>query len=91
MDMLNFAFAGILLQPNRDLNATQLHWKPVIFYSRKFQRPKIKYHIYDKKLLAIINCFEQWQYYFEHTSYTTYILSNHYNLYYFMTTKELTF
>ena len=89
-DVLNFALASILLQSNRDPNATQLHWRLVAFYSRKFQGPKVRYHTYNKELLAIIDCFKQWQYYLKHVSYTTYILSDHHNLHYFMTMKELT-
>ena len=89
-DASNFALAGILLQPDRDPDATQLHWRPVAFYSRKFQGPEIRYHTHDKELLAIVDCFKQWRHYLEHASHTTRVLSDHHNLRYFMTTKELT-
>ena len=89
-DASNFALAGILLQPDRDPNATQLHWRPVAFYSRKFQGPEVRYHTHDKELLAIVDCFKQWRHYLEHASHTTRVLSDHHNLRYFMTTKELT-
>ncbi len=31
------------------------------FYSKSMILAEINYHIYDKKLLVIIRCFEHWQ------------------------------
>ena len=33
----------------------------MIFYNKSFNLVKINYHIYDKKLLIIIRCFEHWR------------------------------
>ena len=30
-------------------------WHPIAYYSRKFTRPKERYDVYNKELLAIVN------------------------------------
>ncbi|KAH9268952.1 hypothetical protein BASA83_009088 [Batrachochytrium salamandrivorans] len=48
------------------------------------------YEIYDKELLAITTCLKEWRHFLQgsHTPFT--ILTDHKNLEYFMTTKQLT-
>lgn len=48
------------------------------------------YKIYNKKLLAIIRYFEEWQSELERTSIPVQVLTDHKRLKYFMTTKKLT-
>ena len=47
------------------------------------------YEIYDKELLAIVRCFEQWRPELEGASFPIAVLSDHKNLQYFATTKQL--
>ena len=47
------------------------------------------YKIHDKKLLAIVKCFQQWRVYFENAKHRVVIYTNHKNLLYFTTTKVL--
>ena len=48
------------------------------------------YEIYDKELLAIIRCFEEWRPDLEGTDLPVQVLTDHKSLEYFMTTKRLT-
>jgi len=48
------------------------------------------YKIYNKELLTIFEAFQQWHNYLEGSAHVILILSNHKNLKYFMTTKQLT-
>jgi hypothetical protein len=50
-DSSEYATKGLLLQRN-DNN----FWKPVAYYAKKHNSSEANYPIYDKKLLAIINC-----------------------------------
>jgi hypothetical protein len=47
------------------------------------------YKIYDKELLAIIRCFKQWRPELEGATHPIQVLSDHKNLQYFATTKQL--
>ena len=53
-DGSDFALGAVLLQPSED---GRLH--PVAFHSRKFTTAKINYEIRDKKLLAIVDSFQE--------------------------------
>ena len=76
--------AGILSQRNEE---GILH--PVAFFYKKHSPAKCNYEIYDKKLLAIIRCFEEWRPELESTAYPFQVLSDYINLQYFMSTKLL--
>ena len=41
----------------------------MIFYNKSFNFVEINYHIYDKKLLIIIRCFEHWRFELVHTKF----------------------
>ena len=62
---------------------------PVAFFSRKHSPQEINYEIYDKELLAIIKAFEEWRPMLERAGLPIKILTDHRNLQYFMTTKQL--
>ena len=61
----------------------------VAFHSRKFQPVEIKYEIYDKELLAIVDAFKHWHRYCEGATHQVQVYSDHQNLEYFTTTKVL--
>jgi transposase InsO family protein len=83
-DASDYVSASILSQPD---DAGILH--PVAFFSKKHSPAECNYEIYDKELLAIIRCFEEWRPYLESAPSTIKVLSDHKNLEYFMTTKNL--
>ena len=53
-DLSNHAQEGVLSQYDKN---DMLH--PVAFFSRKLNAAESNYKIYDKELLAIIQCFKQ--------------------------------
>ena len=76
--------AGVLSQYGDD---AKLY--PVAFFSRKHSPQEINYEIYDKELLDIIKAFEEWRPMLERAGLPIKILTDHRNLQYFMTTKQL--
>lgn len=83
-DESDYVSAGILSQ--RD-NEGDLH--PVTFFSKKHSPAECNYEIYDKELLAIIRCFEEWRHHLEAAQFPIQVFSDHRNLEYFMITKGL--
>ena len=75
---------GVLSQYGED---EKLH--PVAFFSQKHSPQEINYEIYDKELLAIIKAFKEWRPMLERAGLLIKILTDHQNLHYFMTTKQL--
>ena len=63
---------------------------PVAYFSKRLSPAECNYEIYDKELLAIIRCFEQWRPELEGAGFPIKVLSDHKNLQYFTTTKQLT-
>ena len=61
----------------------------VVFFSWKLNAAESNYKIYNKKLLMIIQCFEQWQSELKESMFFMKILTNYKNLQYFMITKQL--
>ena len=49
----------------------------------------MNYEIYDKELLAIVDAFREWRVFLEGSKYTVKVYTDHKNLVYFTTTKEL--
>ena len=76
--------AGIMSQYNDN---GVLH--PVAYFSKKHLPAECNYEIYDKELMAIIRCFEEWQPERQSTLHPIQVLSDHRNLEYFMSTKLL--
>ncbi len=62
----------------------------VAFYSKSMILTECNYHIYDKKLLVIIQCFEHWRLELECTELLIQIFINHQTLNIFMKNKQLT-
>ncbi len=61
----------------------------MIFYSKSMILAEINYHIYDKKLLVIIRCFEHWWLKLKCTELFIQMFINHQTLKIFMKNKQL--
>jgi hypothetical protein len=85
-DSSNFVFAEILSQMKKN---DELHF--VTFFSKNLVSIECNYEIYDKELLTIVRCFEQWRFelLFIELSVSIKVLIDHKNLEYFMFTKQL--
>jgi transposase InsO family protein/predicted aspartyl protease len=82
-DSSGWSVGGVLLQLVDGL------WRPCAFYSKKNNPAECNYEIYDKEMLAIVRCFEEWEpdlRSLEHFEVRT----DHKNLEYFMTARQLT-
>jgi hypothetical protein len=85
-DASDYAIAAILSQ----ISPSDGDIHPVAFHSRSMQPAEVNYEIYDKELLAIFEAFKVWRPYLEGARHTILVLSDHKNLEYFATTKQLT-
>jgi hypothetical protein len=83
-DASDYAIGGQLGQ--RDDNG-KLH--PVAFFSKKIAGPQLNYPVHDKELMAIIEAFREWRPYLSGTTHEVQVYTDHKNLRYFTTTKEL--
>ena len=83
-DASDYALGGVVSQ--YDENGL-LH--PIAFYSRKLLPAEMNYQIYDKELLAIVATFKHWRHYLEFSEDITVVLTDHRNLEYFSTTRNL--
>lgn len=83
-DASNFAISGILSQLQRNG-----HWHPIAYYSRKLTGPEVRYETHDSEMLAIVEAFKHWRHYLEGSAHPVTVWTDHNNLTYFMTTKEL--
>lgn len=83
-DASDYVSAGVLSQYGDDGIL-----RPVAFFSKKHSLTECNYEIYDKELLAIIRCFEEWRPELEGSAFPIKVLSDHRNLEYFMSTKLL--
>ncbi len=85
IDAFNYVKDDILSQYD-DENV--LH--SIVFYSKSMISAECNYHIYDKKLLAIIRCFEHWWFKLENTELFIQMFTDHQTLKMFMKNKQLT-
>ena len=83
-DSSDYVSAGVLSQED---NNGILH--PVAYFSKRIVSAECNYKIYNKELLAIIRCFEEWRLELEGTAMPLKVLTDHKGLEYFMTTKKL--
>ncbi len=63
--------------------------KSIIYFSKTLSSVECNYEIYDKKLLTIIRCFEQWRAELQSVKLFINVLIDHKSLKYFMITKKL--
>lgn len=83
-DSSDYVSAGVLSQRGEDGLI-----RPVAFFSKSLLPAECNYEIYDKELLAIVKCFEQWRPELQSTENPVKVLTDHKSLEYFMTTKKL--
>ncbi len=63
--------------------------KSITYFSKTLFFVECNYEIYDKELLIIIRCFEQWRAELQSVKTSTNVLIDHKSLKYFMITKKL--
>ena len=85
-DTSDYVSVGVMSQ--RDNNSVLY---PVVFFLKKHTSTECNYEIYDKELMAIIRCFEEWRAELESTPHPIQVLSDHRNLEYFMSTMLLNY
>src|SRR6202453_1705448 len=83
-DSSGFATGGILSVLEDDQK-----WYPCAFISKSLNEVKQNYEIYDRKMLSIMRCLEDWCHYLEGAKEHFEILLDHKNLQYFLTSKKL--
>ena len=81
-DASDYADGGVVSQYDDD---GVLH--PCAFFSRKFTAAELNYEIYDKEMLAIVDCLTTWRHYFEGSPHQLKIYTDHKNLVWFTETK----
>ena len=64
-------------------------WHPVAFLSKSLSPIKRNYEIHDKEMLAIIQALQEWWHFIEGVEHPCEIWTDHKNLEYFMTAKQL--
>lgn len=83
-DASDTATGGILSQHGDDG-----HLHPCAYRSSKMSPTEQNYDIYDKELLSIVHAFRDWRVYLEGSPHEVQVISDHKNLEYFLTTKNL--
>jgi transposase InsO family protein len=81
-DCSGFAIGGALLQEKNGVR------RPVGFYSKKLNKAEINYDIHDKEMLAVVACIKFWGPELKAAGPFT-VWTDHKNLEYFMTKKQL--
>jgi transposase InsO family protein len=84
-DASDFIAAAVLSQKSKHDGLL----RPVAFLSHKMSPAECNYEIYDKELLAIVRAFEEWHAELAGTADSVKVLTDHKNLQYFMSTKQL--
>jgi len=84
-DSSDYALGGVLLQYNKNGELCL-----VAFLSWKLAPAESNYKIYNKELLAMVRCFEQWRPKLKGLLFLIRVLTDHKNLQYFITIKQLT-
>jgi hypothetical protein len=81
----DYAIRMRLMQPGDDGRL-----RLITFYSHKLIQAELNYDIHNKELLAIVVAFKVWRVYLEGAKHTIIMKTDHKNLTFFTTTKELT-
>ena len=84
-DASDFGVGGVLSQECSDGTL-----RPIAFYSRQLISAERNYEVYDKELLAIHCCFKHWRHFLQGARQPITVLTDHLNLQYFMTARQLT-
>ena len=83
-DASDYVSGGILSQYDEN---DVLH--PVAYFSKKHSPAECNYEIYDKELMAIVHAFKEWRPELEGSPTPVEVITDHKNLKYFMSTKQL--
>ena len=83
-DASDYVSGGILSQYDNERIL-----RPVAYFSKKHNPAECNYEIYDKELMAIVRAFEEWRPELEGSAYPVQVVSDHKNLEYFASSKEL--
>ena len=83
-DASDYVSAGIMSQYD-DNGVLYL----VAYFSKKHSPAECNYKIYDKELMAIIRCFEEWRPELESTPHPIRVLLDHKNVEYFMSVTDM--
>jgi len=83
-DVSDFATEGVLSMKCEDEK-----WRPVAYISKSLNEAERNYEIYDKEMLAIIQCLEVWRHFLEGAKNQFEIWTDHKNLKYFMKAQKL--
>jgi hypothetical protein len=83
-DASDYAIGVVCSQPD---DANILH--PLGYFSRKLKSAELNYDIHDKELLAIVDALDKWNTYCKSTPHMITILSDHKNLEYWKTKRDL--
>ncbi len=86
IDASNYVFEDIFFQYDEN---EILH--SVAYFSKKHNSVKCNYEIYDKELMIIVCAFEKWWSELEDFIYSVEMITNHKNLEYFMSIKQLSY
>src|ERR1700759_172817 len=84
-DSSDFATGAVLSQ----LSPDDSKWHPVAFFSRALSPVERNYEIHDKEMLAIIRALEEWRHFLEGANHPVDIRTDHKNLEYFMSARNL--
>jgi transposase InsO family protein len=83
-DASDFAMGAILSQADEHGD-----WRPVAYFSKALQPAERNYDVHDKELLSVVRALEMWRPYLEGSPHRVDIFSDHRNLEFFMTTRDL--
>ena len=84
-DSSDFATGTVLSQ----VSSEDEKWHPVAFLSKSLFPVKWNYEIHDKEMLAIIRALQEWWHFIEGVEHQCKIWTDHKNLEYFMTAKQI--
>ena len=83
-DASDYAIGACMMQPDK-----QGRMHPIMYHSRKMIAAEQNYDIHDKELLAIVDTFKEWRVYLQGTTHEVKVKTDHKNLTFFTTTKQL--
>jgi len=84
-DSSDFATGVVLSQ----VSSEDEKWHPVAFLSKSLSPVEQNYEVHDKEMLAIIRALQEWRHFIEGVEHQCEIWTDHKNLEYFMTAKQL--
>ena len=86
---LKYVFISEQILLHYDSDKESIVLRSIVYFSKKLSSQDCNYEIYDKELLTIIKIFEKWRSELKDVVFSIKVISNHRNLEYFMTIKQL--